>query len=104
AWVVGVRTALMVAVCAAAGQTIAAQREPRAWTNILVIVLDDLGTDKLSMFDGNFAPPYPLTPRLDELAGSGIRFTNFYVDPYCSATRACLQTGRYSFHTGVGAR
>src|SRR5262245_34140935 len=70
--------------------------------NFIVIVLDDVGTAKLSQFDGNVAPPYPVTPRLNQLANQGIKFTNFHVNPYCSATRACLQTGRYAYRTGIG--
>src|SRR5262249_25550319 len=70
--------------------------------NFIVIVLDDVGTDKLSIYDGNTAPPYAATPRLNQLASQGIRFTSFYVNPFCSTTRACLQTGRYAYHTGIG--
>jgi arylsulfatase A-like enzyme len=72
--------------------------------NVLVIVLDDIGTDKLSLFDPNqSAPPYARTPRLQELAESGIRFTSVYANPYCSPTRASIQTGRYPLRTGMGA-
>src|SRR5688572_7705618 len=70
--------------------------------NVLVIVLDDVGSDKLALFDDVDAGPYARTPRLDELASGGIRFHGFYVNPVCSATRALLQTGRYAFHTGMG--
>lgn len=77
-------------------------QEPKP-TNILLIVLDDVGTDKLRLFDELQAPPYARTPRLDALAEGGIRFRNFYVNPVCSASRACIQTGRYTFRTGMGA-
>ena len=71
--------------------------------NILVIVLDDVGTDKLSLFDpGQPAPAYAPIPRLSALAESGIRFTSVYANPICSPTRACIQTGRYPFRTGMG--
>lgn len=71
--------------------------------NVLVIVLDDVGSDKLRLFDDLDAPPYARTPRLNELALGGIRFESFYVNPICSATRALLQTGRYAFRTGMGS-
>ncbi len=74
--------------------------EPR---NVLLIVLDDVGSDKLRMFDELWAPPYALTPRLDALAEDGIRFRNFYANPICSASRACIQTGRYTYRTGMGS-
>jgi len=71
--------------------------------SVLVIVLDDVGTDKLALFDpGQPAPPYPLTPRLDALAASGIRFTSVYAHPFCSPTRASIQTGRYPLANGMG--
>ncbi|MSR62123.1 MAG: hypothetical protein EXS08_06740 [Planctomycetes bacterium] len=71
--------------------------------NILVIVLDDVGVDKLSLFDaGQVAPPYARTPRMDALAESGMRFTSVHANPICSPTRACIQTGRYPFRTGMG--
>src|SRR5688572_23099427 len=71
--------------------------------NVLVVVLDDVGTDKIEIFDsGPAAPPYARTPRLDGLAAAGIRFTNVYANPVCSPTRASIQTGRYPFRTGMG--
>jgi arylsulfatase A-like enzyme len=72
--------------------------------SVLVIVLDDIGADRLELFDtGQTAPPYPRTPRLDGLAAAGIRFTSAFANPICSPTRACIQTGRYPFRTGMGA-
>lgn len=82
--------------------------EARAQTpppNFLIIVIDDMGTEKLAMYDQY--PPhalvaYPPTPQLDLLRSQGILFTNAYVTPLCSPTRASIQTGRYGFRTGVG--
>lgn len=72
--------------------------------NVLLIVLDDVGTDKLSLFDNpSHTHPHAYTPRLAGLAADGIKFTNYYVNPVCSTTRACLQTGRYAFNHGIGA-
>jgi arylsulfatase A-like enzyme len=89
--------------------------------NVLVIVLDDLGTDKLEFY--GLTPPtcsadpctvpcvpaptgcvarYPATPSLDRLRRQGVWFTRAYATPFCSSTRACIQTGRYGFRTGVG--
>ena len=109
-------------VFAAAAQSIRAplQRSgspgppPSDAPNVLVIVLDDVGADKLEAFDRALAPPYAVTPRLDLLARGdlasngdgqlrgGIRFQDFYVTPVCSPSRACFQTGRYGFRTGMG--
>ena len=71
--------------------------------NILMIVLDDTGSDKLQRFDFLNAPPYARTPCIDALASGGILFKRFYTNPICSPTRALLQTGRYGFRNGMGA-
>ena len=41
------------------------------------------------------------TPHIDSLAKTGVSFTNFYVSPVCSPTRAELLTGRYHPRSGV---
>jgi arylsulfatase A-like enzyme len=69
--------------------------------NVLVIVLDDVGCDKLSLYDGNVAPPYAPIPRLTALAADGIRFRSYYSQPVCSPARACLLTGRHALRTGM---
>jgi arylsulfatase A-like enzyme len=68
--------------------------------NVLVVVLDDVGVDKLSIY----APPVtaPPMPQLTALAGAGVRFAKAYASPLCSPTRATLMTGRYAFRTGMG--
>ena len=106
--------ALDVATMAAKG----AAAEQQQAKNILLIVLDDVGTDKLSFYGetppstpaivcpeiapATYVEPYANTPRLDGLRQSGILFTNAYGNPLCSPTRACIQTGRYPFRTGMG--
>ena len=57
------------------------QAQAPAHPNILVIVLDDLGTERLRMY-GQGAP-YASTPTLNALAQNGIVFTNAYVNPLC---------------------
>jgi arylsulfatase A-like enzyme len=68
--------------------------------NILLIVLDDVGKDALQCY----APPVPTapTPRIAQLAQSGVKFTRCYGNPLCSPTRATIMTGRYPFRTGMG--
>ena len=60
--------------------------------NVLFILMDDLGYPSLGCFGNRFAP----TPNLDRLAGEGVRFTNAYVTPQCTPTRATLLTGQYT--------
>jgi arylsulfatase A-like enzyme len=68
--------------------------------NVLLLVADDLGIDKLGVYATS--PSAPPTPHLDALAQHGVRFTTAWANPACSATRAALLTGRYGFRTGVG--
>ena len=68
--------------------------------NILVIVADDFGVDSLGAY-GEGAAPAP-TPNIDALAADGVLFRNASANAVCSPTRACIQTGRYGFRTGVG--
>ncbi|MCP3963263.1 MAG: arylsulfatase [bacterium] len=65
--------------------------------NIIVILADDLGYSDLGSYGGEID-----TPNLDYLARSGTRFTQFYVTPRCSPTRAALLTGRYPHEVGLG--
>lgn len=68
--------------------------------NLLLIVADDLGTDKLGAYGEHPSPPP--TPSLDRLAAGGILFRNAYSYPTGSAGRAALLTGRYGRRTGLG--
>jgi arylsulfatase A-like enzyme len=68
--------------------------------NVIVIVLDDVGVERLCLYNPT-APTTP-TPNLMQLAQSGVRFTRCYSNPLCSPTRAGIMTGRYSFRTGMG--
>lgn len=63
-----------------------------AQPNIVLILSDDAGYNEIG-YTGNNAF---LTPRIDALAGQGIRFTNAYVtQPTCGPSRAGILTGLY---------
>jgi arylsulfatase A-like enzyme len=68
--------------------------------NILLLVTDDVGVANIGAY--RLSATAPPTPNLDALAGRGVLFRRAYANPLCSPTRACIQTGRYSFRTGVG--
>ncbi|MHC4845666.1 MAG: sulfatase-like hydrolase/transferase, partial [Planctomycetota bacterium] len=68
--------------------------------NVLVIIADDLGVDRVGAYGEHPNPGN--TPVLDQLAADGLLFRNAWSNPVCSATRATLLTGRYSFRTGIG--
>src|ERR1043166_284238 len=65
--------------------------------NIVHIVADDLGWKDVG-FNG---ATNIKTPNLDKLANEGAKFTQFYVQPMCTPTRAALMTGRYPFRYGL---
>jgi arylsulfatase A-like enzyme len=60
--------------------------------NILFILADDMGRGDLGCYGGHQAP----TPRIDQLAREGTRFTQWYAAaPICSASRTGLLTGMF---------
>jgi arylsulfatase A-like enzyme len=62
--------------------------------NVIFILADDLGYGDLSCYGQSKFK----TPNIDQLAASGIRFTNFYSGcTVCAPSRSALMTG---FHTG----
>ncbi len=65
--------------------------------NVIVILADDQGWGDLSLHGNQNLN----TPALDKLARQGAQFTNFYVQPVCSPTRAEFLTGRYYPRSGV---
>lgn len=68
--------------------------------NLLLIVADDVGVDKIASYNvGDRSPP---TPTLDGLIAEGIQFDRAYANPVCSPTRSLLLTGRHGFRTGIG--
>lgn len=67
--------------------------------NILFIIADDMGKDATNGFsEGSIKPK---TPTIDNIKNAGLSFTNFWVAPTCSPTRAATITGKYGYRTGV---
>lgn len=76
---------------------------PGLRSNILLIIADDLGNDKIGIYQEGDDLTRPRTPNIDALARRGLRFTNAYAYAACSPTRASILTGQYGFRTGIGA-
>jgi arylsulfatase A-like enzyme len=66
--------------------------------NIVIILTDDLGYGDCSCY-GQKAW---VTPRIDQMAGEGMRFTDFYTtSPVCSPARTSILTGLHSGHLPI---
>jgi len=66
--------------------------------NVVVILTDDQG----AIDAGSYGAADLRTPGIDELARTGVRFTQFdAAAPVCSPSRAGLLTGRYPIRAGV---
>ena len=64
--------------------------------NIVIIFTDDQGYGDL----GCYGNKKNKTPRLDQLAKEGIKFTSFYSQTVCGPSRSALLTGRQPFRSG----
>jgi len=66
--------------------------------NIVLLMGDDHGWDETG-YNGH---PFVITPVLDEMAASGLRFDRFYSGhPSCSPTRGSFMTGRHPNRYGT---
>jgi N-sulfoglucosamine sulfohydrolase len=89
----GARTvAALLAALAVGTAAPAADRRP----NILLLLAEDLGPRV-----GAFGDPVAVTPRLDQLAREGTRYTRvFTTSGVCAPSRAALMTGVHAISTG----
>lgn len=71
-----------------------------AQRNVILMIADDLGTDYCGFYEDH--QDTVSLPHIRSLLSKGVRFTNGMSNPVCSATRAGILTGQYSFRTGVG--
>lgn len=71
---------------------------PAKKPNVLLIMLDDLGSVDLNCYGASDL----ITPNLDRLADEGVRLTQFYgAGPICTASRVGLLTGRNPRRVGI---
>ena len=77
---------------------VAAEQKP----NIVFILTDNLGYGELGVYGGGSLRGAP-TPRLDKLAGEGLRLTNMNMEAQCTPSRSSILTGRFSMRSGTYA-
>jgi arylsulfatase A-like enzyme len=63
--------------------------------NVVFMLADNVGWGDVGCY-GGLAP----TPRIDALAGQGLRFKNYNVESQCTPTRSALLSGRLPVRTG----
>jgi arylsulfatase len=67
--------------------------------NILFIMGDDVGWYNIGAYNQGIMAGR--TPNLDQLAAEGMRFTDYYAEPSCTAGRANFITGQLPMRTGL---
>src|SRR5262245_17578531 len=72
-------------------------RPPAGAPNVLIVLLDDVGFGASSAFGGPCN-----TPRFEQLAADGLRYTRFHTTALCSPSRAALLSGRNHHTVGMG--
>jgi len=79
--------------------TLSTHAKTRKKPNVVIIFTDDQGYADLSCYGAkDFS-----TPNIDQLAETGMRFTDFYVGAsVCTPSRAALLTGCYPQRVGLG--
>lgn len=83
----------ILALFCVTGSATAAERP-----NIVLIFIDDMGWKDVGCYGNDFVD----TPRIDQLAQEGMRFTDFYAaGAVCSPTRCALQSGQNQTRIGI---
>ncbi|WP_310620607.1 arylsulfatase [Flexibacterium corallicola] len=76
-----------------------AQQKTADKPNILVIMADDVSWDNVGVYSQDLKSIE--TPNLDRLASEGMRFTDYYAQPTCTAGRSAFITGQLPIRTGL---
>ncbi|SDB59396.1 arylsulfatase [Bauldia litoralis] len=86
--------ALVGAAMVAAAPAQAQEQKP----NVGYILVDNVGWGNFGVYGGTIP-----TPRIDELASEGIRFTNYNVEAQCTPSRSAIMTGRHPVRSGTSS-
>ena len=64
------------------------------------MMADNVGYGDIGAYGAGEVRGMP-TPRIDQIAGEGLRLTQYLVEPACTPSRAAFMTGRYSVRSGL---
>jgi len=92
-------TGIALAIATTATLVSAQPAATSAKPNILVIMGDDVGWFNIGAYNQGIMAGK--TPNLDQLASEGMRFTDYYAEPSCTAGRANFITGELPMRTGL---
>ena len=87
-------SALLAALCMAGCGSPPSETDQRP--NFIIVFADDQGYGDLGCFGATDFK----TPRIDQMAREGMRFTDFYAQPVCGPSRTALLTGSYPIRVG----
>jgi len=90
---------LVAALVAASVASSPASAQQQARPNIIMIMGDDIGWNNIGVYNQGMMAGR--TPNLDQLAGQGMRFTDYYAEASCTAGRANFITGELPYRTGL---
>jgi arylsulfatase len=89
---------LMVLLLCMAAVGASAQKKP----NVVIMLADNVGYGDIGAYGAGEVRGMP-TPRIDSIAASGLRLTQYLVEPACTPSRAALMSGRYSQRLGLSS-
>lgn len=89
---------LMVLLVGVAAVGANAQKKP----NVVIMLADNVGYGDIGAYGAGEIRGMP-TPRIDSIAASGLRLTQYLVEPACTPSRAALMSGRYSQRLGLSS-
>lgn len=81
---------LVATTCAPQDAQAGAHIPAKVPRGVILILADDVGIEAFGCYGGESYS----TPRIDALAGEGMRFTEFHAQPLCTPSRVKLLTGR----------
>ena len=81
--------AFFLAALASSTTDLQAHKKP----NVIIIMADDIGFECY----GHKGSTFYSTPHIDQLARTGVEFTQAYSQPICTPSRVRIMTGRYNF-------